>query len=266
MITFDEIAAMQAPAAEVRETYGSAPQQYGEFRFPEGGSKAPVVVFIHGGCWQAEYDLKHARPAATALAKDGYIVWLPEYRRLGDPGGGWPGTFDDVGAAVDHLRKLASKYPRIDTSRVVLAGHSAGGQLALWAAGRGGNALHVSGVVPLAPITDLATYGAAPGGCNASVTPLMRGTPAQVSERYRAFSPIERLPLKIPVHLVHGDRDNIVPLAQSETYAARATSVGARVDVTVVTAAGHFDLIAPQSSAWKAVVAAIGAILSASHG
>jgi acetyl esterase/lipase len=266
MIPYSDLVALETPAAEIREAYGAGPQQFGELRIPDGArSKRPVIVFIHGGCWQAEYDLKHAQPAAAALASEGYVVWLPEYRRLGDAGGGWPGTFDDVGTAIDHLRALAKKYPQVDTTRVILAGHSAGGQLALWGAGRSAtnaSALEVQGVVGLAAISDMATYGATRGGCNASVTPLLGGTAAQVPERYRAVSPIEHLPLGVPVRLVHGSGDAIVPPGMSETYAARAKAAGDRADVTLITGAGHFDVIAPQTSAWKAVVAALRGIIS----
>src|SRR5215212_9588798 len=137
MISFAEVAAAPAPAADHRESYGSDPLQFGELRLPRGTTgRVPVVVFLHGGCWRAAYDLTHVAAAAAALASAGYAVWVPEYRRVGNDGGGWPGTFEDVAAAVDHVRDLAVRYPSLDTTRVVLAGHSAGGQLALWAASR----------------------------------------------------------------------------------------------------------------------------------
>jgi len=272
MLTFAEVAATPAPAAEHREAYGSGPLQFGELRLPPGvTSRLPVVVFIHGGCWRAAYDLAHVAAAADALAKVGYAVWVPEYRRVGDDGGGFPGTFDDIAAAVDHVRALAIKYQALDTTRVVLAGHSAGAQLALWAASRRANdapsglaesraPLRVRGVVSLAGITDLASYGASPGSCNSSVSPLLGGTPAQVGERYAAVSPIERLPISAPVQIVHGAEDPIVPVAQSREFAARSKQAGAVVNVNEVPGAGHFDLVAPQSSAWPNVVAAIRAL------
>ena len=142
MISFSELAATAAPPADHREPYGTGALQFGELRLPKGRSRAPVVVFIHGGCWRSAYDLVHVAAAAAALASAGYAVWVPEYRRVGDDGGGWPGTFDDVANAIDHVRVLARKYATLDTNRVVLVGHSAGGQLALWAASRkpGGSA------------------------------------------------------------------------------------------------------------------------------
>jgi acetyl esterase/lipase len=277
MLTFAEVTATPARAADHREAYGSGPLQFGELRLPPGVARqVPVVVFIHGGCWRAAYDLTHVAAAADALTKVGYAVWVPEYRRVGDDGGGFPGTFDDIAAAVDHVRALAVKYPALDTTRVVIAGHSAGGQLALWAASRRANdaasglavsrtPLRIAGVVSLAGITDLASYGAAPGSCNSAVPPLLSGGPAQVPERYAAVSPIERLPIGAPVAIVHGAEDPIVPVAQSRDFAARSRKAGAAVTVTEVPGAGHFDLVAPQSSAWPSVVAAFRALTPPLH-
>ena len=279
MIEYAELLATPAPPADHRETYGSHPLQFGELRLPRGRARAPVVVFIHGGCWRAAYDLTHAAAAAAALANAGYAVWVPEYRRVGDEGGGWPGTFDDIANAVDFVRDLAQRYPTLDTTRVVLAGHSAGGQLALWAGSRkvgelptpdgASNAnplrspLHVAGVVSLAGITDLATY-ASPSGCGSAVIPLMGGPPSAVPDRYRAASPIERVPLGVPVRIVHGAGDTIVPLEQSRTLADRMKAAREQPVITEVAGAGHFDLVAPQSMAWSAVLAAVQALAATS--
>jgi acetyl esterase/lipase len=271
MIPYDEVVKLTAPPADLREAYGPDPLQVGELRLPPAVSgKRPVVVLVHGGCWQSEYDMAHIAPAAAALAREGYVVWVPEYRRVGNPGGGYPGTFDDIALAIAHLRTLAQRVPAVDTSRVVLAGHSAGGQLVLWAGrsappapgtpGSTSPPLRVAGVVSLAGITDLATYGAGTGSCNSAVTPLMGGTAAQAPDRYRAVSPVERLPLGVPAHLVHGAADPIVPVSLSETYAERARAAGDQVVVTPIPGAGHFDVIAPQSGAWRSVVAAIRAL------
>lgn len=280
MIPYAELLATPAPPADHREAYGAGPLQFGELRLPRNRSHVPIVVFIHGGCWRAAYDLAHAGSAAAALVNAGYAVWVPEYRRVGDDGGGWPGTFEDVGRAVDYVRELARRYPAIDTARVVLAGHSAGGQLALWAASRkagerlaapGANSvdpadtspLRVAGVVSLAGITDLAAY-ASPTGCGSAVGPLLGGTAGQVPDRYRAVSPIDRVPLGIPVRLVHGASDPIVPLSQSRVLADRMKAAGEHVVITEVAGAGHFDLVAPQSAAWAAVMGAVQA-LAATH-
>lgn len=266
MIQYNELIAAPAPRATRRVSYGSGPLQFGELWVPrDAQTKRAVIVFIHGGCWMSAYTLDHAAYAASALADAGYVVWVPEYRRIGDEGGGWPGTFDDVGSALDFVRTLARTEPSIDTARVIVAGHSAGGQLALWAATRVRDAsntapLRVKGVVSLAGITDLATYGSEPGSCNASVTPLLGGGPSEMRDRYRAVSPIERLPIGVPTTLVHGDRDPIVPIALASAFATRAKAAGDQVNVTTVTGVGHFDLIAPQTRAWPSVLAAFQGI------
>jgi acetyl esterase/lipase len=271
MIQYSELASTTAPPADHRIAYGAHPLQCGELRLPAGSDRVPVVVFIHGGCWRAQYDLAHVASAAAALTADGYATWTIEYRRLGDAGGGWPGTFDDVALAVDHVRSLAAQFPRLDTTCVVIMGHSAGGQLALWAASRtvtdassplqqAAPPLTVAGVVSLAGITDLAQYGATSSGCNAAVTPLMGGDPSTVPDRYRAVSPVERLPLRMPVRLVHGDRDAIVPLAQSRDFDARNRAAGGASEVFVVAGAGHFDLVAPRAEAWATVLRALHAL------
>jgi len=276
MIEYDELTATPARPADHRETYGSAPPQFGKLWLPRGRSRAPVVVLLHGGCWRAEYDLAHAAPTAAALADAGYAVWVPEYRRIGDAGGGWPGTFDDVALAIDFVRDLASRYAVVDTTRVILAGHSAGGQLALWAASRRASderldragartptqpPLRPIGVVSLAGITDLAAY-AAPRGCGSAVIPLLGGTAAEVGDRYRAVSPIARVPIGVPVRIVHGLADPTVQIASSREFASRAKVAGDAVTLTEVPGAGHFDVIAPQASAWSAVLEAVRALVT----
>ena len=261
--TFAQVAAMPATAPDVRSSYGGAPEQFGELWVPPGAGPHPTVVLIHGGCWRAEYDLTHIRPLATALKADGWAVWSIEYRRVGSPGGGWPGTFQDVGAAIDHLRVIAKSHP-IDLARVVVAGHSAGGHLALWSGARGRLAKDSSvatatplvpqHVVSIAGITDLAAY-AAPSGCGSAVVPLMGGAADAVADRYAQASPVTLVP-SVPVQLIVGSADTIVSRSQAD---AMAKAAGSRATLRVVEGAGHFDLIAPDRDAWTTLRSALRA-------
>jgi acetyl esterase/lipase len=269
-VEWAEIAAQPRPPAGHRIAYAEGPHRFGELRLPTGPGPHPVVVLIHGGCWQSEYDLDHVTPLAAALTRGGVATWTLEYRRIGATGGGWTATFDDVARGTDHLRALAGEHP-LDLDRVVLAGHSAGGHLALWLAARSnlpaGSPLHtpaplpMRGVVALAAIADLRAYGAGTGSCNAAVPQLLGGGPDAVPERYAHASPIELLPLGVPQRLVHGAVDPIVPLAQSERYAERARARGDDAQLRVVGGAGHFDVIAPFAPAWAAVERAVHELL-----
>jgi acetyl esterase/lipase len=269
-IPFDEVAKLPAPPADHRLAYGAAPLQFGELRLPTGVTTArPVVVLVHGGCWQGAYDIAHSRPMAAALADAGFAVWSIEYRRLGNPGGGWPNTFLDVALGTDFLRTIAPTYA-LDLTRVIAVGHSAGGQLVLWLGSRAalppGSPLHaanplpLAGIVPLAPITDLARYGASAGGCNGAVHPLMGGPPAEQAARYAAVNPIERLPLGVPARLIHGTLDRTVLPEQSTLFASAAQSASVRV--VPIAGAAHFDVIAPTSPAWPTIVATIRSLLA----
>jgi acetyl esterase/lipase len=267
-ITWSDLAALPVAPADARIAYGDDPLHFAELRLPPGAGPFPVAVLVHGGCWQAAYDVQHVSQLAAALAREGVATWTLEYRRLGDAGGGWPGTFDDVARGIDALRPAAAQHP-LDTSRVVLVGHSAGGQLALWAAGPRaaagtvprGPALRARGVVSLAGITDLRAYGAAPGGCNASVTPLLGGTPAEVGPRYDLVSPVSLVPLGVPVRLVHGALDRTVPPEQSRDFAERATAAGDDARLLLVDGAAHFDVVAASSAAWPTVLGAVRELL-----
>ncbi len=272
-VAWSEIAALPMPPAPFRATYGPDSLHFGELRLPAtppptGGY--PIAVIIHGGCWQAAYAVDHIAHVAAALTRDGVATWAIEYRRVGDPGGGWPGTFDDVTRGVAHVAALAATH-RLDLTRRVLVGHSAGGQLAIRAAGAppllaAGPSVPalppLRGVVALAPITDLRSYGAARGSCNVAVPLLLGGSPVDVPERYAAVSPAELPVPAVPLRLIHGSRDPIVPVAQSTLFAARGRAAGGDVQVAIVDGAGHFDLIAPFAPAWTAVRQAVLALVA----
>lgn len=238
-----------------------------ELHLPSGPGPHPVVVLIHGGSWRDGFDRRVMRPVAHDLRRRGWAAWNIEYRRIGGSGGGWPETFDDVAAAVD---AIAGAEEPLDPERVVLLGHSAGGQLALWAAGRehlppgapgAGPAVRPRAVVATAPVTDLERLGAltAPGGL---VHRLLGGGPRDVPDRYALVSPIRRVPLSVPALLVHGADDRTVNVSQSRRYASAARAAGAHVEL-VEPVAGHRDHVDPRSAAWAAVTARLPALAAA---
>jgi acetyl esterase/lipase len=261
----DEALDLPRPAPDHRISYGPGELQFGELRLPDGEGPFPVVMVVHGGCWLAAYDLGYISALAERLTHVGFASWSIEYRRVGDPGGGWPGSFTDVAAAADVLRELAESHP-LDLERVVVLGHSAGGHLALWLGGRpgldpsdplrGADPLRVSGVVALAGITDLAAY-ASPTGCGSAVPGLLGGEPEAHPGRLARTSPIVMPPSGIPEILLFGSRDPIVPRSQAEAY---AVGRGGTVHLVEIEGAGHFELVDPGRPAWaevhRAVVAA----------
>lgn len=270
-ITWKQVAAIPQPPAGEKISYGAAPQQFGELRLPKGEGRFPVVVLIHGGCWLAAYDYQYINPLAAALAEQGIASWTIEYRRIGDEGGGWPNTLLDVAKATDHLRLIAKTHA-IDTERVISMGHSAGGHLALWLGARHklpkksalylAKPLKLSGVVGLAPITDLASYRVGPpDSCNASVDQLIGGTDMQQAKRYAQASPLALLPLGLPQRLVQGGKDPIVPLASVSAYAVAASKAGDDAIVIADEALGHFDPAVPHTALGEAAIAAARSLL-----
>ncbi len=268
LITVDDVLKLPNPAPDARIPYGSDPLQFGDLRLPKTRGPHAVVVVIHGGCWRSQYTIDHIGSFSDALTRDGLATWTIEYRRVGDPGGGWPGTFLDVGAGIDHLRRLCEEHP-LDLGRVVVVGHSAGGHLALWAGARpklteasirGSEPLAPKGVVSLAGVDNL-RRALDDGVCDNMAAELLGGTPAEVPERYAVASPIELLPLGLPQHLVSGARDPVVPEAFGRAYSAAARDAGDEATLSVIPDAGHFELIAPSTAAWRQVKKAIWGIL-----
>ncbi|HKP52880.1 MAG TPA: alpha/beta hydrolase [Chloroflexia bacterium] len=253
-----------APSADVRMPYGDGPFHFGDLRLPRTSEAGPhpVVVVIHGGFWRARYDLEHIGHACAALTSQGVATWNIEYRRTGNEGGGWPGTFHDVGAAVDHLRVLAPEH-NLDLERVVVIGHSAGGHLALWAAGRhripegdplySPDPLPVKAAVALAGVIDL-NMSSEMKLSNGATEEFMGGAPQEMPERYAAASPREMLPLGVPHALIHGTDDENVPYEIGEKYHAAALAAGDQVKLVPLPHAGHFEVIDPKMPEWKWVV------------
>jgi acetyl esterase/lipase len=226
-------------------------------RLPVGPPRA-MVIFLHGGFWRQEYDRGHAGPLAAALAAAGYVAITPEFRRTGAPGGGWPGTLDDVAAAVRAVPELVTPdHVTPGLGEPILAGHSAGGQLALWAAaGLAREGRPPRGVVALAPVADLVrAFELDLGG--GAVLALLGGRPDEVPDRYAAADPIVSLPIGAPVIVGHGDRDVVVPLEISERFVRAARVAGDDVTLAAWEEADHFDVIDPESAVWPNVLTCI---------
>jgi acetyl esterase/lipase len=253
--------------APVIHRYGSDPAQFGELWLPDGPAAGTVVV-IHGGFWRARYDLSLGRPLAADLAARGYAAWNLEYRRA-LAGGGWPATFEDVAAGIDLLATLP-----VDASPVAAVGHSAGGHLAAWAAGRAKlppgapgapsqNFVSLAGVVAQAGVLALADCARERVGGTAAPD-LMGGGPDGRPEEYLLADPIAAVPVPAPVLCLHSRGDDNVPFSYSERYVAAARAAGGRAGL-VELHGDHFTLIDPASPDWAAVIAALPGLPSGDH-
>ncbi len=261
LLTAADVVRLPSPPPEHRIRYGADPLQFGHLRLPSTPGPHPVVVFLHGGCWLSQYDIGHAGPLEQAIADSGYAVWSLEYRRVGNAGGGWPGTFRDVAQGADHLRRLASEY-ELDLNRVIASGHSAGGHLALWLAARSrlpetselysDDPLEIHGVLALAPAPDLDGLHAS-GVCGNVIDQLMGGSPEEYPVRYQHASPMHLTPIDVPQILVIGRHDRAWgPVGRA--YYERALARRARVTLVEAPASGHFEMIVPTTSSWSLVV------------
>jgi acetyl esterase/lipase len=241
--------------------YGPHSSQRADLHLPAGEGPYRVMVLIHGGSWGKRYGRIVMRALARELVRRRWAVWNIEYRRLGE-GGGWPATFADVAAAIDHLGHLSAPLER---SRISVLGHSAGGQLALWAAGRarlpsaaaqalgGAPRASIARVISLAGVCDLAgAYRASPGG---AVGALMGGSPEELPERYALADPIAQVPLPTQVLLVHGVIDRTVSVRRSRDYASAARAAGGAVELVEIEgpAGAHRAHIDPRGASWAAV-------------
>ena len=237
------------PAPSV--SYGDHPDQVANLHLPavEGGPW-PCVVLVHGGFWRSGWDRTLMTPLANDLARRGFAAWNVEYRRVGQEGGGWPGTFSDVAAAVDHLAEVE----QVDVSRVTTCGHSAGGHLSLWLAGRHRLTAGVGAAPRVRPLAAVSQGGVCDlerawrddlgdGAVEGLLGPL-----AESSERLAAASPAALAPLGVAQLLVHGTEDDVVPVSQSRDYAA----LDASAELVVLEGADHFDVVDVDHPAWAA--------------
>lgn len=262
----------RTPPPGLRIAYGGeAPQQFGELRVPSGGGPFPVVVVVHGGWWRASYGLTYAGHLCEALTRAGFATWNIEYRRIGDPGGGYPATLCDVSAALGALRGVASEHG-LDLERIAVTGHSAGGHIAAWLASkpahraldRFGEPLPLIGAVPVAGVLDLVLTSQlrVADGAGIPVHEFLGGTASDVPQRYAFASPAAWLPAGIPVIAVHGTNDANVPLEISRRYVERARAAGDPAEMIVLEGADHFEPFDPDTAAGAVVVGAIQQLFS----
>jgi len=246
-----------------RVEYGTDRSQFAELYSPAHPEHGGTVVIVHGGFWRAQYGLELGRPLAADLVRHGFTCWNVEYRRVGN-GGGWPTTLADVAAAIDHLDTLD-----VDTSRVVTIGHSAGGHLATWAAGRAtipagapgcAPRVAVTGVVAQAGVLDLEAAVRDRLGRGA-VLDFLGGTPHEVPDRYRTADPIAAAPAPVPVLCVHARADDSVPFSQSSSYVDAATGAGGAAVLREVQG-DHFTVIDTADASWALVRDALPDLLA----
>lgn len=266
----EDILTLPPPRADARIQYGDGRYQFGELRLPDAEEPYPLVITIHGGYWRSRYDLAYYGHACAALRRRGVATWNVEYRRIGHPGGGWPGTFTDVALAADYVRELVNEYP-IDRERVVAMGHSAGGHLACWLATRHNlppetelyreYPVTLRGVVSLAGVLDLRRAWELKLSSNAAQE-LLRESPDADPARYAVTSPIELLPAGVPQTLIHGDEDDSVPIELSRRYAEAARERGDTVSLIELPKTGHFEIVDPRAPQWKTVEDAVLALLA----
>jgi acetyl esterase/lipase len=259
LLVWPDLLGRPRPEPDHNIRYGEAATQVVDLWLPPGSGPHPIVLMVHGGCWQTEIaDRRIMNWIADDLRKRGIAVWNIDYRGVDRAGGGYPGTFLDAAAAADALRTNAAKYS-LDRSRVVAVGHSAGGHLALWLAGRPrlpadsalrtADPLPIHSVVSLGGLPDLEQAARPPGsGCGTEViAQLTGGSFADTSVPHLA-------PLGVPQVLVNGMQDRIIPTFYAEGYAGPMRAAGDSVEVRMIDRTGHVELIAPETAAWKATV------------
>ena len=256
LLTPDDYQRFPTVKPDQRYAYGSHPQQFGELTLPRTAPPHPVILLIHGGGYREMYDIRPIGGVAKALADVGFAVWSIEYRRHGN-GGSFPKMFLDVAAAADYLRQLATRH-ELDLDRTISMGHSAGGHLALWLAGRKNieraspllsqTPLPIRAVLALAPLADIKRFIVEGAGSEALLD-VIGGDPASVPSHFRNGSPMELLPLGITQAIIVGDQDSDM-LDNARGYVEAAAALGDPAELIVLPQAGHFEVVAVETSAW----------------
>ena len=274
LLDWPDLTGRAQPKPDATIAYGPDALQKVDVWVPADTAPHPVVVMVHGGCWTTSIaDRSLMNWIAGDLRKDGIAVWNVEYRGVDVPGGGYPGTFLDAGAAADALADHAAQF-HLDARRVVAVGHSAGGHLALWLAGRAKlppssalyrpHPLKVAHIVSLGGLPDLEAAATSPdNGCGTEVVARLVGDPGGARDVYADTSVPRLLPLGVPQDLVNGREDDVIPLRLGTGYEAQARAKGDRVTLHVVEHTGHVELIAPESAAWAMAKRLIRAALAA---
>jgi len=240
-VTWAELGDVPLMSADTVTSYGTDPSHFGEWRLPNGNGPFPVVMLIHGGCWLDAFNLRYMGHLADALTDKGFATYNIEYRRVGQDGGGYPGTLHDIRNAFSAIPHHADAF-QLDMNDITVTGHSAGGHLALWLASETDS---IRAVVGLAAITDIELYARGDGSCNQGAQRFLGDadpTPGNPAKRNAPTSTVQ---------LISGSEDSLVPASYGDAY---SLAFGSRH--IVIKKAGHFDLVAPQSGAWKTVLKA----------
>lgn len=272
LLTWPDLTKRRQPTPDATVSYGPDTLQKVDVWLPSKATKPyRTVLMVHGGCWTTRIaDRSLMNWIADDLRTHGYAVWNIDYRGVDRAGGGYPGTFQDAATATDALRANAGRFG-LDTRRIVAVGHSAGGHLALWLAGRGklrkdsplyaGKPLKIARVISLGGLPDLEATAASPdNGCGTDVVAQLTGMPTTARpDVYRDTSVPRLLPLKVAQDLVNGREDRIIPLRLATDYERQARKAGDKITLTIVPATGHVELIAPESAVWAKTQALIAA-------
>ncbi|HYJ52172.1 MAG TPA: alpha/beta hydrolase [Allosphingosinicella sp.] len=258
LMTWPDLLERPRPQPTATLSYGADPLQIADLWLPEGPGPHPIVLMVHGGCWQTDIaDRTIMNWIADDLRRRGIAVWNIDYRGVDRPGGGYPGTFLDAAAAADALRAQAARH-HLDLTRLVATGHSAGGHLALWLAARprlpADSPLHTADplpireVVSLGGLPDLEEAARSENGCGNEVV-------GRLTAGHFADTSVPRLaPLGLKQVLVNGLQDRIIPTAYAEGYAGPMRAAGDDVRVRMIDRTGHVELIAPETAAWAAAI------------
>lgn len=262
-MTWPDLVERPRPEPDSTIRYGEDGMQLVDLWLPQGSGPHPTVLMVHGGCWQTSVaDRRLMNWIADDLKQKGIAVWNIDYRGVDRDGGGYPGTFLDAAAAADALRSEAHRF-NLDLSTIVATGHSAGGHLALWLAGRPrlpaqsalrtGDPLPIHAVVSLGGLPDLEEAARPPGsGCGTEVIAQLVGS--NRPDPYADTSVPRLAPLGVRQVLINGTEDKIIPTFYAEAYAAPMRAAGDEVKIRMIEASGHVELVAPETAAWAAAV------------